>query len=107
MKIYDAFRPFWVVFPKLTISDSMNQGAEEAYVVLEWLPFWKGLTDAEKTAYLDHWQAPPEWRQEIIERFEWDPAEMERDAAEAEEWAATHMTYRRDKPWWQFWRRRR
>ncbi len=35
----------WIVFPDLHPNDPATQGVEEAYIDLEWLPFWQALDD--------------------------------------------------------------
>lgn len=77
-----------VVFPDLKTWDSRNQGLVEAYIDLNWLPFWNGLSLEEKAAYLDRWQVSEEWRREIAECYDADPEELAAEARESEAYLA-------------------
>ncbi|WP_260597541.1 hypothetical protein [Sphingomonas endolithica] len=82
--------PFWIVFPSLGVADGATQGAEEAYLDLEWLPFWSGLDDVAKDSYLDRWNAPKEWREEIAERYDHPGFDVEEDSRDSAAWLARH-----------------
>lgn len=91
--------PPWIALPDLSPDDPCNQGAGEAYIVLEFLPFWTSLTATAKAAYFDRWNATAEWREVIAERYDSD-LDIEADAKGAEAWAAAHPLRR--KRWWPF-----
>lgn len=82
--------PVWIAFPELTPEDSLNQGAGARYIDFDWLPFWMSLSAPEKEAYLDRWNASPEWREVIHERFDEPSFDMEEDMRESEEWLRNH-----------------
>ncbi len=90
--------PPWIALPGLSPDDPCNQGAGEAYIVLEFLPFWTALTATQKANYLDRWSASTAWREAIAERYDSD-LDIEADAADAEAWAAAHPRHAR-KRWW-------
>lgn len=92
--------PPWIALPDLSPDDPCNQGAGEAYIVLEFLPFWSGLTAVQKAAYLDRWNATPEWRAAVAERYDSD-LDIDADARDAEAWAAAHPLPRK-RWWWPF-----
>ena len=79
--------PPWIAFPSLGPDIPPNQGAEEAYVDLDWLPFWSALTADEKAAYLDRWQAPSAWREAISARYDQQGFDIAADAADSAIWA--------------------
>lgn len=81
--------PPWIVFPDLRANDPATQGAEEAYIDLDWLPFWRTLNVEERGAYLDRWDASAEWRDVVVERFEQDRFDVEEDARESVAWATS------------------
>lgn len=82
--------PPWIVFPSLGPDSSLTQGAEEAYVDLEWLPFWSALTPDEKAAHLDRWDASPDWREAISMRYDQLGFDIAEDAADSARWAEQH-----------------
>jgi len=69
----------WRVFPDLTADEVHNQGAVDGYIEHEWLPFWKGLSEAQKADYLDRYAATPEWREAIAFRYEWEGFDADGD----------------------------
>ena len=93
-----ALPPPWSVFPGLSPEEPGNQGAVEAFLVLEWLPFWSALTREDKDAYLDRWNASPAWRAAIAERYELSDADLAAEAEEARlreaEWRSRNPTGR-------------
>ncbi len=93
--------PPWIALPELSPDDPCNQGPGEAYVVLEFLPFWRGLTAARKAAYLDRWSATPAWREAITQRYD-SNLDIEADARDAQTWAAAHPLPERRRWWWPF-----
>ena len=95
--------PPWIALPGLSPDEPANQGAAEAYVVLTFRPFWGALTAEAKAAYLDHWDASPEWRAAIAFNYDHEGFDIEADARDAQAWAAAHPLSAR--PWWAFWRR--
>lgn len=90
--------PFWIVFPSLETLDAITQGPEEAYLDLEWLPFWSGLDDAAKDAYLERWNTPQEWRTEISRRYDQRDFDVVEDARESEAWLAANQEKSPQKP---------
>lgn len=97
--------PPWVALD-LSPDDPATQGVAEAYVVLTFLPFWTRLSVAEKANYLDHWNASPEWRAAISERYDQEGLDLEAEAREAEAWRAACLSAQNRKPsWWMFWKR--
>lgn len=91
----DELPPPWVAVPGLTAADPANQGQAEAYIGLNWLPFWRSLNLDDKARYLDRWSASLEWREAIAFRYDHKGFDVEADAREAEEWANAH---RQDAP---------
>ena len=82
--------PPWIAFPDLTANDPPTQGAEEAYIDLDWLPFWTSMDEAGQAAYLDRWQATAEWRDVIHERYGQEDFDVEEDARESAAWRREH-----------------
>lgn len=80
--------PPWIIFPDLRPSDPATQGAEEAYIDLEWLPFWRTLDKGARGEYFDRWNAAPEWREVVAERFDQEEFDVEEDAHDSAAWAA-------------------
>lgn len=80
--------PPWIVFPDLRANDPAKQGAEEAYIDLEWLPFWQTLDPDARSKYLNRWNTTAEWREVIAERFEQGEFDVEEDARDSATWAA-------------------
>ncbi len=62
----------WRVFPNLRAEEVHNQGVVDGYIDSIWWPYWKSLSEQEKSVYLDKYLASPEWRENIAERYEWD-----------------------------------
>jgi hypothetical protein len=97
---FDEIQPPWVAFPDLTIetfSRHLTQGLVEAWVDQHWRPFWASLDREERTAYLDYWDASPEWREAVEFFFEPDPNfDAESDAAESREYLASAREERRE-----------
>jgi hypothetical protein len=98
--------PPWIALPDMSPDDPATQGIAEAYVVLTFLPFWTRLSANGKADYLDHWNASPEWRAAISERFEHDGLDLEAEAREADARQAAYLSAPdRKKAWWLFWKR--
>lgn len=96
--------PPWVALD-LSPEDPATQGAADAYITLSFLPFWTGLSPAEKARYLDEWDASPAWRAAISERYDHDGFDLEADAREAEAWRIACATAPGPKKGrWQFWK---
>jgi hypothetical protein len=57
--------PPWVEFPGSDpILGPWRQGYGEAWLLNEFLPFWRGLTPDDRVLYLEKWPAPsPEWEE--------------------------------------------
>jgi hypothetical protein len=72
--------PPWIVLPDLGPDDPATQGIAEAYVDLEWLPFWLSLPPERKAAYLDRWQTSRAWREAIDLRYEANGVAMAQEA---------------------------
>ncbi|MEM6665525.1 MAG: hypothetical protein AAF638_03900 [Pseudomonadota bacterium] len=73
--------PPWIAFPNLDpASLPARQGAEELYFLHDFWPFWRTLDGAGRTAYLEHWNATPLWREAIRTCDpDWLTAEMDED----------------------------
>lgn len=78
--------PPWIVFPEMRATDPATQGAEEAYIDLEWLPFWQTLHAEARRRYLDRWNATAEWRDVITERYDPEGFDVEEDARASAAW---------------------
>lgn len=98
--------PPWIAIPTLRPDDPATQGEAEAYLVLEWLPFWSALDAPRKAAYLDRWRATPEWRDAIALRFDRDGFDLEEDLRESEEMLKRRRAEETDRPSWSRWLRR-
>ena len=98
----DEFPPPWVALHDLTPDDAANQGVAEAYIVLNWYPFWRSLTPSQKASYLDRWHASPDWRDAIAARYDADPDTLAEEAKED----ARILEDRglKQHPWWKLWR---
>ena len=95
----DDLPPPWVAIPGLTVDDPANQGMAEAYISLNWLPFWQQLRPDEKARYLDRWSTSSEWRDAIAFRYDHEGFDAEADARDAAEWAdARRSPARRQRP---------
>lgn len=84
--------PPWIVFPEMSANDPATQGAEEAYIDLEWLPFWQALHAEARLEYLDRWNATAEWRDVIAERYDPEGFDVEEDARDSAAWAEARTT---------------
>ncbi len=84
--------PPWIVFPDLHPNDPATQGVEEAYIDLEWLPFWRSLGDQQREDYLRRWTATVEWREVIAERFEPESFDVEDDARDSAAWSQSRRS---------------
>jgi hypothetical protein len=51
----------WVAFPRSYPGSGWNQGVNEDWIRLAFLPFWSTLNPASREAYLEHWGASTEW----------------------------------------------
>ena len=91
--------PPWVACPDQDPDRSMTQGPIEA-VMVEWVPFWRGLGLDEKARYLDRWAAPVEWRETIAFDFDLTDEELAQDARESEEWLARRQAERPPRRSW-------
>ena len=40
-----------------------RQGGGEAWFHSIWIPFWKGLSEEERVAFVNRWDAPSDWRE--------------------------------------------
>ena len=94
--------PPWKVLPDFSPSSlPATQGLEEAYFDQEWRPFWSNLTEAQRAAWLDHWQADEDWRRAIT--FYFEPAsefDAEADLREAEEWRKREQAAAQKPSFW-------
>lgn len=88
--------PPWIVFPDLHPNAPATQGFEEAYIDLEWLPFWRSLDDRQREDYLRRWTATVEWREVIAERFEPKGFDVEEDARDSAAWLESPRPRPRD-----------
>lgn len=82
--------PPWTVFPSLSPDVPPTQGAEEAYIDLDWLPFWSAQTSEAKASYLDRWEASPAWREAIHARYDPPEFDIAEDAADSAAWLRAH-----------------
>lgn len=80
--------PPWAVFPHLNANDPPTQGAEEAYVNIQWLPFWQTLDAQRREDYFNRWDATDEWRDVTRERYDSEDFDVEEDARDSAAWAA-------------------
>lgn len=55
------FPPPWIVYPNV-VGKSPEDLRWTDYPSEQWFPHLKGLNEQEFIDYLDHWQAPQEWR---------------------------------------------
>jgi len=99
----DDLPPPWIALPDLDPQEPATHGLAEAYVAMNWLPFWQGLSAQDRAAYLDRWNASPEWRQVIAERYEGDGIDWADEARVAAEWRAAHVDEAPRRKW-RFWR---
>jgi hypothetical protein len=78
--------PPWRVFPEITpedVSVHMRQGRAEPYFDAVWRPFWSSLSEAERSAYLDRWNASGAWRAAMSDfdvDCDFDPEEEARES---------------------------
>jgi len=96
--VTDEPQPPWIAIPGLGPEDPATQGIADAYIALDWLPFWRSLAPGRKTAYLDRWQTSPAWREAITLRYDVDDDALRH---EARDHAASEAASRR-RPWWRF-----
>ena len=61
LNIAGEYAPPWVAFPGSQPAVGWNQGINEDWLGLAFLPFWKGLRPPERLSYLERWSSPPEW----------------------------------------------
>lgn len=79
--------PPWIVFPDLSPDDPATQGVAEAYLDLDWLPFWRTLSSRQQELYLDRWQASDAWRTSVAMRYGPQSFDLNEDARDSEAWA--------------------
>ncbi|NOK63934.1 MAG: hypothetical protein GFH27_549319n114 [Chloroflexi bacterium AL-W] len=63
-----------------------RQGYSEAWLHEVWFPFWKKLGLKERMAYVEKWQASPEWREYLIAPGYWSkpvPADQSNEEEDA------------------------
>lgn len=101
--------PPWKAFPAMEPLELMtaNQGAQEAWLIQQWWPFWSPLSPADRVSYLHEWGASAEWVDELnsITSFIEDPdLDLEADAAESEIYLARLHEERaaaaKNQSWW-------
>ena len=83
------YPPPWIVFPHLGPNEPPTQGAEEAYIHREWLPFWRTLDTDARARYLRQWEATAEWRDVIAERYDPEGFDIDEDASDSAAWMAS------------------
>ena len=104
---FNDVQPPWIAFPEIAANELvayLKQGATEAWFDQVWRPFWVALETSQKSAYLQHWNASPEWAQAIIDAFDApDDFDAEADARESD----AHLRELREaqtaasnRPWW-------
>jgi hypothetical protein len=100
----DEVAPPWIALPDLDPHEPATQGMPEAYIMLNWLPYWRTLSGPEKAAYLDRWTASAEWRRVIADRYDGggEDIDWEDEARVAAEWRAAHVDAK-PKARWRFW----
>ncbi len=94
--LFNDNKPPWVVFGYMRADDLtayLNQGETQAWFDQLWRPFWADLSVAQKTAYLEHWEASPAWVEAIGTTFDPETFDLEADARESE----AHLKAFRDK----------
>ena len=95
---FDELPPPWVAFPDVPADEfvqHLKQGPVELWADQSWRPFWASLSSSDREAYLDYWDASPEWRETLAFHFERDPDfDARSDALESEEF----LTARRAAP---------
>jgi hypothetical protein len=80
--------PLWRAFPDMRPDNLRDtQGLYEA-AVAAWRPFWQELSDAERAAYLLHWQASTDWRDALAFYLTSNDTDAAADARESEEMLA-------------------
>jgi hypothetical protein len=106
--------PPWQVFPEITpedVSVHMRQGRAEPYFDAVWRPFWSALSEAQRSAYLDRWNASPAWRAAMSDLDVDTDFDPEEDARESEAYLAEVRRHRdeawRKLPLWKRWFTRR
>ncbi len=82
--------PPWTTFPEIDPDELpayLKQGLTEWWFDEAWRPFWNPLSMAQREQYLDYWQAPEKWRENLHFVFphtlEFNPEE---DMKESEEY---------------------
>jgi hypothetical protein len=65
----DEIKPPWVAFPGYGPGDTFWRQTGESYMATLWEPYYEGLSEEDKGAYLKRWEVPEEWW-----RFHFDPA---------------------------------
>lgn len=58
--------PPWIAFKGAIPLFGWGQGDKQSWWLFNWVPFWKGMTRAEQEIYANHWQMPPDWREELL-----------------------------------------
>jgi hypothetical protein len=91
---FSDFNPPWIAFPQIVAHELvayLKQGAPEVWFDQVWRPYWRSLDIAEKSAYLRHWNASPDWVDAINSAFD-SPGDFDVDA-DARESAEYLRTY--------------
>jgi hypothetical protein len=55
--------PPWEAFPQYDSYSGFWKQGGEFWIAQAFAPFWKALNDGQKAAYIEKWQASPEWRE--------------------------------------------
>ena len=61
----EEIEPPWIAFPNSSPIHGWNQGYQQEWKNNVWLPFWRGMTEAEREDYLNRRQASSEWRETL------------------------------------------
>ncbi|MCU0650220.1 MAG: hypothetical protein MUF00_19690 [Gemmatimonadaceae bacterium] len=95
-----ATLPPWRAFPDFDPrGGAPRQGAEEQFFLDGFDAFWLGLSTAERSTYLDYWDASPAWRDALVQYYDTPPASPA-DVRESETLFAERRAARATEGWW-------
>jgi hypothetical protein len=101
---FSQIKPPWIVFPQIVAGELvayLKQGATEAWFDQAWRPYWVSLDTDEKSAYLRHWNASPEWIDAISHAFDPpDDFDIEADARESHAYLRDPHNRLPKRAWW-------
>ncbi|MET0390758.1 MAG: hypothetical protein ABW321_32595 [Polyangiales bacterium] len=62
----EAPAPPWITYPHSEPEwGGWRQGVSEVWLHQVWLPFWRGLSEAERGEYLTRWPPDDTWRERL------------------------------------------